>query len=50
MYSIVSSFLSIPSSGSNTTVTYLACALTVIVFTVIIDAVVRLFGRILGRK
>ena len=49
MYAILSSFLALPSSSVNSNVVYLCCALTVIVFTVIIDAVVRLFGRILGK-
>lgn len=52
MYSIIEAFLDLPDSYANSSVTYLACALSVIVVAVIIDAVVRLFGRFIngGRR
>lgn len=52
MYSIIEAFLGLPDNYASSNVTYLACALTVIVVAVLIDAVVRLFGRFIngGRR
>lgn len=47
MYQLVSNILNIPSSSANTTVTYVAGAILLIVTVVIIDLIYRLLRSVI---